>query len=88
MITIDEACKIVLGEREAYITNITDIGRGYVIGSTDVKHQIPYANPVFVDKDTGLVSVYIVPMREHFEELRNGKDVKVPDEYWFGGMID
>ncbi len=85
--TAEEACKIILQKKNMpYISGIVDIGYGYVIGCTAFKHAVLCGNPTLIRKDTGEMSVYTVP--DHLEELSNGKKIRVPDEYWFGGTID
>lgn len=87
MITVEEACKIILDKAKVpYITGIVDVGYGYVIGCTAFKHEVLCCNPTLICKDTREMSAYTVP--DHLEELSNGKEIRVPDEYWFGGTID
>ncbi len=86
MITVKEACKIVVEHtKDPYITGIRDVGYGYVISSTLIKHTIPADGPTLVYKDSGQTSGYFVP--DHFDELEKAESIKVPDEYWFGGVI-
>ena len=80
MINVEQACEIAIREtQEPFITAITDVGRGYVIGTTAIIGEVPTGSPLLIDKETGKTEVYFIP--HHFEELKKGIKVKVPSKY-------
>lgn len=77
-ITLMEACKKgIFGEK--YIAGILDVGLGYVIMSTLSESEMPCSSPRIVHKDTGKIDVFFPP--DHQEELKAGRDLKVPHMY-------
>lgn len=82
MISIEKACEIVTKKRkEPFVTDITDVKRGYVIGTSMLNGEVADIPPVFIDKDSGQIESYFVP--DHFDELRAGKKVDIPLKYQF-----
>ena len=84
MIDVEQACEIATKDRkEPFVEGITDIGRGFVIGTMTEDGEVADIPPVFMHKDDGKIEDFFVP--DHFEELENGKEVDVPKKYQFNG---
>ena len=84
MITVEEACELVLKDRQvSYIRRIVDIERGYVISSTENGEEIGRidnaAHLRFVDKQTGAIEGY--PLPKNVRELALGKKLDIPEKY-------
>lgn len=83
-ITLMEACKKAI-RKEKFIISIRDVGRGYVIMSTSDESEVPCGSPCIVYKDSGKVEGFFPP--DHLEELKTGRDLKVPHMYARPKMI-
>ena len=82
MIGVEKACEIATTERnEPFVDVITDIGSGFVIGTMAEDGEVAEMFPVLVYKDSGKVETFRVP--EHIEEIKNGKQIKIPSKYRF-----
>lgn len=80
MIDVEKACEIATMERkEPYVEVITDVGSGYVIGTTAENGDVAMLPPVFVDKKTGAAESYFVP--QHFAELKQGTKMQIPSRF-------
>lgn len=80
MIYVEKACEIATTERnDPFVDVITDIGKGFVIGTMTKDGEVADIPPLFVDKETGKTEVYFIPM--HFAELRKGTKVKIPSKF-------
>ena len=80
MIGVEKACEIATTERnEPFVDVITDIGSGFVIGTMAKDGEVADLPPVFIDKSTGKVEDFFIP--KHFEEMKNGKQIKIPSKY-------
>lgn len=80
MIDVEKACEIATKERhEPFVDVITDIGRGYVIGTMNKDGEVAELPPVFVDKGSGKTEDFFVP--KHFDEIRKGVKVTVPFKF-------
>lgn len=79
MITIEQACEIVLKEDNArYVFSVKDVGRGYVISDGDVL-ETTATSPLIVDKVTGEIGAYFIP--DHFDELDVATKLPVPERF-------
>lgn len=80
MISIEEACEkvIAIGD-DPYVSAITDIGDGYVIGVMDENGEMPDTAPSYVNKKTGDIGAFFVPA--NFEKLEKGKKIQIPEKY-------
>lgn len=80
MIGVEKACEIATTERnEPFVDVITDIGSGFVIGTMAEDGEVAEMFPVLVYKDSGKAETFRVP--EHIEEMKNGKQIKIPSKY-------
>lgn len=80
MIDVEKACEIATQERhEPFVNVITDIGRGYVIGTMNEDGETADLPPVFVDKETGKSESFFIPL--HFAEIHKGTKVQVPSKF-------
>ena len=80
MVDINMACELVIqifpAER---VETITDIGHSFVLGMAGIHGEEIDHSPFMVNKQTGAVSVCFPP--EHWEELKSGKPVDIPEAY-------
>lgn len=82
MIGVEKACEIATTERnEPFVDVITDIGSGFVIGTMAEDGEVAEMFPVLVYKESGKAETFRVP--EHIEEIKNGKQIKIPSKYRF-----
>lgn len=80
MIDVEKACEIATKEMyEPFVDVITDIGRGYVIGTMNEDGKTADLPPVFVDKETGKAESYFIP--SYFAEIRKGVELEVPPKF-------
>lgn len=81
MIDVLQACEMILKRynNKAYITNIKDIGYGYVVGMCGLNGEEYDVPPEIVEKETGKISVLFPP--HHRDELKKGKIIEVPEKY-------
>ena len=80
MVDINAACELYVKEfPNERIEIVTDIGHSFVIGSTGRNGEEIDHSPFMVNKQTGKISVCFPP--HHWDELKNGKPVKVPVKY-------
>lgn len=81
MITLKEACDKILRNygSDFVITNITDIGYGWVFGVAEKETGVPLIEPPFVvHKSTGVLDSFFLPDKKHFAELEHGSSVPIP----------
>lgn len=81
MISVSKACDIIYNmyDKKIYITNINDVGYGYVfsvVGLNGEEYDVPAD---IVNKETGETGVF--PFWRHQNELKNSKKIDVPEKY-------
>lgn len=82
MISIDKACEIATKfHNEPYVEVITDIGKGFVIGTVSKDGEASDTPPVYVEKADGKAEFFFIP--DHFAEMKSGESVSVPQKYKF-----
>lgn len=82
MIGIDKACEIATKfHNEPFVDVITDIGKGFVIGTVSKDGEVSDTPPVYVEKNGGKAEFFFIP--DHFSEMRKGKRIDVPEKYKF-----
>ena len=82
MITVEEACEIMLKEykEKPYITKIKDVGQGYYMVALFHPGELTTgADSSLIHKDTGRKEYWFYP--DHFEEIKTGIEIKVPEKY-------
>lgn len=79
MISIEEACEMVIKPWEPYIAGIADVGYGYVIGTLLENGSVPTSAPTIIYKESGKQEGYFVPA--HFDELDKAKEIEIPEKY-------
>ena len=81
MTTLKEACDKILRNygSEFVITNITDIGYGWVFSVAEKNTGIPLIEPPsIIHKSTGALDSFFLPDKKHFAELEHGTVVPIP----------
>ncbi len=88
MLTIEEACKLVLNEYNGYkyISGITDTGDTFQMGLLNEKGYSGTGNGFVIDKTTMNIRPYVWTP-EMLKKTKNGKKVEVPEKYRFPGEI-
>jgi hypothetical protein len=85
MISVDKACEIATNfHNEPFVDVITDIKKGYVIGTIAKDGESSDRPPVYVSKVDGKAESFFIP--NHFEEVKNGEMLKVPERYKLQNM--
>lgn len=80
MISIDNACEIATKfHNEPFVDVVTDIGKGFVIGTVSKDGEVSDTPPVYVEKKGGNAQFFFIP--DHFEEMKNGKRMEVPEQF-------
>lgn len=82
MVSVNKACEIATEfHNEPFVDVITDIGKGYVIGTVAKDGEVSDTPPVYVPKTGGKAEFFFIP--DHFEEMKNGERLEVPEKYKF-----
>lgn len=88
MISVEEACRLVMEKRKgySYIGGITDTGDLFTMGLLNDEGQAGTGNGVVIDKSTKEISAFVWT-KEMLLKEKNGKPVEIPEKYRYPGEI-
>lgn len=76
MITIIDACKIVLREMPGYqLISASEVEDGWLFSFSLPDNNMPDMSPLFVGKETGAIKNY--PFEDHIMEILTAKPVEL-----------
>lgn len=80
MISVDKACEIATKfHNEPFVEVITDIGKGFVVGTASKDGEVSDTPPVYIEKANGKAQFFFIP--DHFAEMKKGEKKEVPNQF-------